>query len=73
MLWSVLAIRVLLLLQAVLGAGHKRSMASPSQGGSTAPAFYIREAQILNMSQALLRFSSQGLLIGHLPYLQRKG
>jgi hypothetical protein len=41
----------LLLLQAILGAEHGRSMASPSQSGSTASALHTRGAQILNMSQ----------------------
>jgi hypothetical protein len=42
---------------AVLEAERGRSMASPSQSGSAAPALYTRAAQILNMSQKLLRLT----------------
>jgi hypothetical protein len=38
-------------LQAMLGAEQGRSMASPSQSGSTAPALHTGGAQILYMSQ----------------------
>jgi hypothetical protein len=41
----------LLLPQAVLGAARGRSLASPSQSGSTAPALHTQRAPILNMSQ----------------------
>jgi hypothetical protein len=48
----------LLLPQAMLGAERRRSMASPSQSGSMAPALHIRGAQILNMSQSIYSCSS---------------
>jgi hypothetical protein len=52
----------LLLPQAVLGAKRGRSMASPGQSGSMAPALHTRGAQILNVSHKLifLPFSAPG-------------
>jgi hypothetical protein len=44
----------LLVPQAVLGAERGRSMASPSEGGSMAPALHMVGAQISDMSQESL-------------------
>jgi hypothetical protein len=43
----------LLVPQAVLGAERRRSMASPREGGSMAPALHIVGAQISDMSRSL--------------------